>query len=148
MEPPTTKPEQSEVEKPMKEKKPPSEAQKAAREKGLQTMMAKRRELAAKQKEKKEEVKTAKRIVENKILKEDLAFATKQDLEAMRKELMELRAHHEASKIVAKEKAVEKPAPKAERIVERVIERQAPTAPAPPVKLTGHALLDKLFFEK
>jgi hypothetical protein len=151
MEPPAPKPEQPEVEtpvKPVKEKKPPTEAQKAAREKGLQTMMAKRRELAAKQKEKKEEVKTAKRIVENKILKEDLAFATKQDLESMRKELMELRAYHEASKIVAKDKAVEKPAPKAERIVERVIERQAPTAPAPPAKLTGHALLDKLFFEK
>jgi hypothetical protein len=147
MEPPTTKPEHSEVEKPVKEKKPATPAQQAARDKGLQTMMAKRRELAVKQKEKKEEVKTAKRIVENKILKEDLAFATKQDLEGMRKELMELRAYHEASKIVATQKAVEKPQ-KAERIVERVIERQAPTAPAPPSKLTGHALLDKLFFEK
>ena len=66
----------------------------------------------------------------------------------MRKELMELRAQHEAHKLVAKEKAMEKPVQKAERIVERVIERQAPSIAAPPAKLTGHALLDKLFFEK
>jgi len=44
----------------------------------------------------------------------------------------------------AKEQAqVVKEKPKTERVVERIIER--PTTPSQPAKLTGHALLDKLF---
>lgn len=131
--------------KPKKEKKPATPAQQAARDKGLQAMLAKRKEIAAKQIQKKEEVKTAKRIVENKILKEDLAFATKQDFDSLRRELMELRAHHEATKISAQEKP--KAAPP-ERIVERIVEKHVPTVTAAPSKLTGHALLDRLFFDK
>lgn len=147
MEAPTTKPEQSEqvVEKPKKEKKPPSEAQQAAREKGLAKMMEKRRELAAKQKEKKEEVKKAKKIVEEKILKEDLRFASLNDIDVLRKELGELKGMLTMKQQMEKEKPVA--VPKQERIVERVIER-VPTPAAQPTKLTGHALLDSLFFQK
>ena len=111
--------------------------------------MAKRKELAVKQKEKKEEVKKAKKVVEDKILKEDVGFVMRNDFESkissLTKEIGELRGLLSASQ----QKAVEKPvaAPKQERIVERVIER-VPTPVTTPAKLTGHALLDKLFFEK
>ena len=133
--------------KPKKEKKPATPAQQAARDKGLQAMMAKRRELAEKQKEKKEEVKKAKKVVEDKILKEDLRFASindieslrKNDIDSLKKEVAELRGMLSTKQQQEKEK----PAPKAERIVERVYEK-VPT-PTQPAKLTGHALLDKLF---
>ena len=133
--------------KPVKEKKPRSEAQQAATAKALAAMTAARKERAKKQIEKKEEIKVAKKAVTDKILKEDVGLVTRQDFEhrigSLSKELMELRALHEASKMVK-----EAPAPpKAERIVERIIEK-APTIAPTPVKLTGHALLDKLFFEK
>lgn len=131
--------------KPAKEKKERSEAQKAATAKALAAMTAARKEKAKRQIEKKEEVKVAKKVIEKKILDENLTFATKKDIESMRKELIELRALHEANKIV-KELPVSTPKPQ-ERIVERVIER-VPTSHQAPVKLTGHALLDKLFFEK
>ena len=136
------------AEKPKKDKKPPTEAQQAARETGLQAMMAKRNELAVKQKEKKEEVKKAKKVVEEKILKEDLRFASLNDIDELKnhfiKEIGELRGMLTAKQQFEKEKAAEKPAPKAERIVERVIER-VPTPSAQPTKLTGTALLDRLF---
>ena len=128
--------------KPKKEKKPATPAQQAAREKGLKAMMEKRKQIAEVAKEKKEKIKVAKKVIEDKIIKEDLGFVTKQDFDSMRKELMELRALTEAHRIVK-----ETPPPKAERIVERIIEK-APTQVAPPTRLTGHALLDKLFFEK
>lgn len=125
-------------------KKERSEAQKAATQKALAAMTIARKEKAKRQLEKKEEVKIAKKVIEKKIVDENLAFATKKDIEAMRKDLLELRALHEANKIV---KEMPVAASKPERIVERVIER-VPTAPAQPTKLSGHALLDKLFFEK
>lgn len=132
-------------EKPKKEKKERSEAQKAATSKALAAMTIARQERAKRQLEKKEEVKIAKKVIEKKIVDENLAFATKKEIEEMKKELLELRAIHQADKILKQEKAV--PAKPTERIVERVIER-TPTALAPPAKLTGHALLDKLFFDK
>jgi hypothetical protein len=125
------------VEKPKKER---SEAQKAATMKALAAMTAARKERAVKQKEHKEEVKVAKKVIEKKIVDENIKFATKSEIEAMRKELQDLRALHEAAKMVPQK---EKPT---ERIVERVIERApVPTAPA---KLTGTALLDAIFFQK
>ena len=130
------------VAKPVKEKKPRTEAQKAATAKALAAMTAKRKEIVEKKKEVKEKVKQAKKVVEDKILKEDLAFATKHELESMRKELMELRAHHEAMKIAKTEKA----AP--ERVVERIVEKHIPTAQPAAPKLSGYALLDRLFLEK
>lgn len=125
-----------------KPKKERTEAQKAATAKALAAMTAARKERAKKQIETKEKVKQAKKIVEEKIIKEDLGFVTKQDFDSMRKELMELRAMTEAHKIVKETPA---PAPK-ERIVERIIEK-APTPVAAPTKLTGHALLDSIFFK-
>ena len=155
MDPSTTKPPTNDqptpqtVEKPKKEKKPPTEAQQAAREKGLQAMMAKRKQLSEQVKEKKEKVKVAKKVVEDKIMKEDLGFVSHKDFEekynTLQKEVFELKGMLAVKQQVEKEKpVVAKPA---ERIVERVIER-TPTPVAPPSKLTGHALLDKLFFEK
>jgi hypothetical protein len=129
-------------ETPLKIKKPRSEAQLAATQKALSAMTAARKARAVKQLEHKEEVKVAKKIIEKKIVDGNLKFATKDDIDSMRKELNDLRASHQASTIV---KAM--PPPKAERIVERVIER-VPTASAPPQKLTGNALLDSLFFNK
>jgi len=121
-------------------KKERSEAQKAATAKALAAMTAARKEKAKKQLEKKEEVKIAKKVIEKKIVDENISFATKSEMEAMKKELAELRALHTISKQQEPKKAVP------ERIVERVIEK--PSVPAPPTKLTGHALLDKLFFDK
>ena len=127
--------------KPAKVKKPRSEAQQAATQKALAAMTAKRKELLEKHKEKKEEVKKAKKIVEDKIIKEDLGFVTKNDFESMKKELFELRG-------MLSQQAKEKPkaAEPKERVVERVIER-VPTPVQQPQKLTGHALLDSLFFK-
>ena len=129
--------------KPAKEKKPRSEKQKEATAKALAAMTAKRKENIEKKKEIKEKVKLAKKVVEEKIIKEDLAFATRNDVDSLRKELAELRALH----AVAKEREAEKPKP--ERIVERIVERHTPTPQVvAPQKLSGHALLDSIFFNK
>lgn len=125
-----------------KPKKERTEAQKAATAKALTAMTAARKEKAKKQIETKEKVKQAKKIIEDKIIKEDLGFVTKQDFDIMRKELMELRAMSEAHKIIRETPST---APK-ERIVERIIEK-APVSVAPLTKLTGHALLDSIFFK-
>lgn len=141
---PTAEPVVEKVDKTDGRKKERSEKQKAATAKALESLTAARKIKAEKQLAKKEEIKTAKRIIEQKIIKEDLSFATKQDIEAMRKELMELRSMHEANKIVKEQKPEKVP----ERIVERVVERHIPTATPTPTKLSGHALLDKIFFDK
>ncbi len=127
--------------KPVKEKKVRSEAQQAATQKALSAMTAKRKENIEKKKEVKEHIKTAKKVVEDKIMKEDLRFASMNELDTLRKELGELRGMMTMKQQVAQEKPV-----KQERIVERVIER-VPTPSAQPSKLTGHALLDTLFFK-
>lgn len=151
MDPSTTKPPTSDqpapqaAEKPKKEKKPPTEAQQAAREKGLQAMMAKRKQLSEQVKEKREKVKVAKKVIEDKIMKEDLKLPSSTDIDFLKKEVAELRGMLTMKQQVEKEKPVV--VPKQERIVERVIER-VPTPSAQPTKLTGHALLDSLFFQK
>ena len=137
---PTPEPVAEKVEKVEKPKKERSEAQKAATAKALAALTAARKERAVKQKERKEEVKVAKKVIEKKIIDENLAFATKKEIEEMKKELQELRTLHAASKLVK-----DKQPP--ERIVERVIER-APSSIAPPAKLSGHSLLDSIFFNK
>ena len=137
--------------KPTKEKKPRSEAQQAATAKALAAMSAKRKELNEERKEKKEKVKLAKKVIEDKIIKEDIGFVMKNDFEArfgsLQKELAEMKAMYSiAQQKEIKEKPTPAPAKPAERIVERVIER-VPT-PSAPTKLTGYALLDKVFFDK
>lgn len=138
---PSVEPVKVEEVKEKKPKKERTEAQKQATQKALAAMTAARKERAVKQLEHKEEVKVAKKVIEKKIVDENIKFATKSEIDAMKKELLELRALHEASKMVK-----EKPAP--ERVVERIVERHVPVAPSAPVKLSGHALLDKLFFDK
>ena len=134
-------------ETPAKPKREPTEAQKAARAKGLAAMTAKRKELSKQMADKKDTIKLAKKAVAEKIIKEDLVFATRNDVDSLvgglRKELAELKALH----TVKQEQAKEEKAKPTERIVERIIEK-TPTAPAPVVKLTGHALLDSIFFNK
>lgn len=128
---------------PAKPKKERSEAQKRATAKALAAMTARRKELNEKAKEKKEEVKKVKKMVEDKIIKEDLGFVTRQDHDQMKsmfmKEIAELKALHSP----AVQEKTKKPAVQ-ERIVERVIERPT-TQINQPQKLTGHALLDKVF---
>lgn len=136
--------------KPVKEKKPRTEAQQAATAKALAAMTAARKERAKKQIETKEKVKEAVKVVKEKIIKEDIGFVMKNDFEsrfgALQKELAEVRAMY-AQSSSKPEKVASAPTPK-ERIVERIVER-TPTPSAQPSRLTGHALLDKVFgFEK
>lgn len=121
-----------------KSKKPRSEAQQAATVKALAAMRAKRDVLDQEKREKKEVIKKAKKVVEDKILKDDVGFVMKNDFESLKKELYELKGLMSASH------KPEKPLPKQERIVERVIER-VPERSTTPTRLTGHALLDKVF---
>ena len=133
-----------EAPKPVKEKKPRTEAQKAATVKALAAMQERRKQINEEHKIKKEEVKKAKKVVEDKILKEDIGFVMKNEYESKQKELMgqitELKAMILANKQVSQTKAVP------ERIVERVVEKHIPTQTAPQ-KLSGHALLDSIFFK-
>ena len=131
--------------KPVKVKKPRSEAQQAATQKALAAMTAKRKQLNEEHREKKEEVKQAVKVVKEKILKDKVSFVTLQDFEATKRELAELRGMLTAKQQFEKERVVVPP--KQERIVERVIER-VPTPSQPVQKLTGTALLDSIFFNK
>ena len=137
------------VAKPVKEKKPRTEAQQAATVKALAAMTAKRKELNEKAKEKKEEIKKAKKVIEEKMIKEDIGFVMKNDFDtkisSLMKEVGELRGLLSAAQQQKTEKPI--PAPKPERIVERVIER-VPERSTTPTRLTGTALLDRLFFDK
>lgn len=128
--------------KPAKEKKIRTEKQQAATAKALAAMTAARKERAIVQNEKKEEVKQAVKVVKEKIYKDKVGFVTLQDFESTKRELAELRGMLTARQQIAQEKSAAKPT---ERIVERVIER-VPTPTAQQTKLSGHALLDKLFF--
>ena len=140
--------------KPAKEKKPRTPAQQQATAKALAIMAERRKKVNEEKKEKKEKVKLAKKVVEDKIIKEDIGFVMKNDLDSritaltsqFSKEIGELKAlYGQSSSKPAKEAPA--PTPK-ERIVERIVER-APTPSAQPSRLTGHALLDKVFgFEK
>lgn len=137
-------------EKPVKEKKPRSEAQKATTQKALAALTAARKAKAEKQKEKKEELKIAKKAVEEKILNNSTnGFVVKEEFDVrltslqnqFAKDLAELKAAYATQKTTTA-------APKQEKIVERVIER-VPTSVAAPPKLTGNALLDRVFgFDK
>ena len=133
---------QTVVEKPKKEKKPRTPAQIAATAKGLEALTKARKERAEKQRAVKEEVKEAKKAVERKILSGDNGFVSRREfdeLQAMLKSVVEAKVSE--PKVI--EKVIEKPV---DRIVERIIEK--PVAVVPERKLTGTALLDKLFFEK
>lgn len=140
-----SEPQQSEsTAKPVKEKKPRSEKQQAATAKALAAMTAKRRQMNEEHREKKEEVKQAVKVVKEKILKDKVGFASLNDIDMLKKELYELKGMLSAKQQVEKEKPVA--APKQERIVERIVER-VPTPSAPATKLSGHALLDSIFFK-
>lgn len=145
----STQPPQEQV-KPAKEKKPRTEAQQAATAKALAAMTAARKERAKQQIEKKEKVKEAVKVVKEKIIKEDIGFVMRNDFESkissLTQEIGELRGLLSASQQKQTEKVV--PAVKQERIVERVIERVPTPQTTQQAKLTGNALLDRLFFDK
>ena len=126
-----------------KPKKERTEAQKAATAKALAAMTAARKAKAEKQIAKKEEIKKAKKVVEDKILKEDVGLVTRNDFESLKKELYELRGLYSQAQQAKAEKPAPAPAPK-ERVVERIVER-VPERSTTPTRLTGHALLDKVF---
>ena len=135
--------EQKEEKKPEKVKKPPSEAQLKARAKGLEALTKARKERAEKQKAKKEEIKIAKQAVEKKLLAEgDHGFVSRREFEELSAMLKSV-VNAKVSEPKVIEKVIEKPV---DRIIERIVEK--PVAPVPERKLTGTALLDKLFFEK
>lgn len=138
--------------KPAKEKKPRTEAQQAATAKALAAMTAKRKEQLEAKAEKKEVIKKAKKVVEDKILKDDVGFVLRKDYEStisnLSSQLGELRALYATAQQKATSTPAPAPAAPRERIVERVIEKEAPSRSTTPQRLTGHALLDKLFFEK
>lgn len=129
-----------EVKLPEKAKKPRSEAQKATTAKALEVLKARREAKNNEEKavkESKELEKEAKRGVKRSVPVNEVV--TKKDLDEYMKGIKELIANTKAptvEKVV--EKVVEKPV---EKVVERVIEKPAP------VKLSGHALLDELFFK-
>ena len=139
----------------IKPKKPLSEAQIKARQKGLAAMREKRKEIDETKKVKKEKIKIAKKAVEEKILKDDVGlfdYETKMKsyddkVSNLMREVGELRglltAREESKKVIEPKQE------KQEKIVERVVERHIPVhAPTAPQKLTGYELLDRVFFNK
>ena len=133
------------VKLPPKEKKPRTEKQKAAMNKALQVLKARREEKAKTVKEEKDGKAIAKmKWREAKKSAPANEIVTKAELESWMTNLKESLKPQVVEKIVEKpvEKIVEKPV---EKIVERVVERQVPSKAE---KLTGHQLLDRLFFNQ
>ena len=133
------------VKLPVKEKKPRTEKQIAAQQKAFAVLKEKREQKAKQVKEEKDKAEVNKdkwRELKKKAPAEELV--TKKDLEGFMSEVRGFMKPQVVEKIVEKpvERIVEKPV---ERVIERVVERPPP---AQPEKLSGHALLDKLFFNK
>lgn len=133
------------VKLPAKEKKPRSEKQIEAQKKAFAVLKQKREEAAKAKKESKDAAEVNKdkwRELKKKAPAEELV--TKKDLEGFMSEVRGFMKPQVVEKVVEKpvERIVEKPV---ERVIERVVEKNVP---APNVKLTGHELLDKLFFSK
>ena len=137
---------------PEKLKKPRTAKQQEASQKAFEALKKKRDEAAEAKRKAKQELADANEVTKQKwrrVKKEAPGdvLLTKKDMEAY---MSQLRAPPQVvEKIVEKpvekivEKVVEKPV---ERVIERVVER--PTPAPEQQKLTGHALLDRLFFNK
>jgi hypothetical protein len=163
METPTVEPVISKVDaEKKKEKKPRTEAQIAAQQKALATLKEKR------DKQKAEETKLAEEAKTDELKKKELekiqyekakyqkkklppapSYITSVDLERFKNELIGSLSGKE-TKVVEKpvervvEKVVEKPVV-VERVIEKVVEKPVPVVQQ---KLTGHELLDRIFFNK
>lgn len=162
METPTVEPVISKVDaEKKKEKKPRSEAQVAAQQKALATLKEKR------DKQKAEETKLVEEAKTDELKKKELekiqyekakhqrkklppapSYITSVDLEKFKHELIGTLS----SKPVIQEKIIEKPVEKViekpvvvERVIEKVVEKPVPVVQQ---KLTGHELLDRIFFNK
>ena len=146
--------------KPPFEKKPRSEAQKEAAKKGLMALRAKREKVAKAEQEKLDsEVKDleTQKSLRAKARRKGLAdeLPTKDEVVALRKELEEAKKAKAEVKIVEKEVIKEVPKEVVKEVIKEVpkevvkyVEKPAPVPP-PQQKLTGHALLDRVFgFEK
>jgi len=160
METPTEEPVISKVDA-EKKKKPRTEAQVAAQQKALATLKEKR------DKQKAEETKLAEEAKTDELKKKELekmqyekakyqrkklppapSYITSVDLEKFKNELI----GSLSGKPVIQEKIIEKPVEKViekpvvvERIIEKVVEKPIPVVQQ---KLTGHELLDRIFFNK
>ena len=159
METPTVEPVISKVND-EKKKKPRTEAQVAAQQKALATLKEKR------DKQKAEETKLAEEAKTDELKKKELekiqyekakyqrkklppapSYITSVDLEKFKHELIgSLSGKVAEVKVVEKpvEKVIEKPVI-VERVIEKVVEKPVPVVQQ---KLTGHELLDRIFFNK
>jgi len=158
METPTVEPVISKVDaEKKKEKKPRTEAQIAAQQKALATLKEKRDKQKAEETKLVEEAKTdelkkkelekiqyEKAKYQKKKLPPAPSYITSVDLEKFKNELI----GSLSSKPVIQEKPVEKVVEKpvvVERVIEKVVEKPVPVVQQ---KLTGHELLDRIFFNK
>jgi len=157
METPTVEPVISKVDA-EKKKKPRTEAQVAAQQKALATLKEKR------DKQKAEETKLAEEAKTDELKKKELekiqyekakyqrkklppapSYITSVDLEKFKNELIGSLSNSKVQeKPVIQEKVIEKPVV-VERIIEKVVEKPVPVIQQ---KLTGHELLDRIFFNK
>ena len=128
-----------EVKLPVKEKKPRTEKQKEAMAKALATLKDKR-EAAAKQERDVADAKTLAKEKTRAVRRREPGseLVTKKQMEDMLMQIKPVVVEKVVEKPVVIEKVVEKPV-KVTQVIEKVI-------PAP--KLSGHELLDRLFFNK
>ena len=139
-----------EVKLPAKEKKPRTEAQKTATAKAFEALKARREAKAIAEKDLNDAKELAKEKVRHRKKKESgVDLVTHKDLEewvGKIKTMIPVPVETQAPV-----KTVDAPAPvkTTAAAVEKVVKEPKKTAaPAPPKKLTGHELLDSLFFNK
>ena len=139
-----------EVKLPPKEKKPRTEAQKTATAKAFEALKARREAKAVAEKDLNDAKELAKEKVRHRKKKESgVDLVTHKDLEewvGKIKTMIPVPVDApvkpvETVKPVEPVKTVETPTPK-------IVKKAAAAAPPKPEKLTGHALLDQLFFNK
>lgn len=136
-----------EVKLPPKEKKPRSEAQKTATARAFEALKARREAKAIAEKDLNDAKELAKEKVRHRKKKESgIDLVTKKDLEEWVGKIKtmipsEVKTVEAPLVPVAQEAPVKVEMPKIKEVKE-------PKKPAPPKKLTGHELLDSLFFNK
>jgi hypothetical protein len=144
-----------EVKLPPKEKKPRTDAQKTATAKAFEALKARREAKAVAEKDLNDAKELAKEKVRHRKKKESgIDLVTKKDLEEWVGKIKTMIPASAASEATAVEPAVPAAAPVQIKVesqlpkIKEVKEVKEPKKPAPPKKLTGHELLDSLFFNK
>lgn len=141
-----------EVKLPPKEKKPRTEAQKTATAKAFEALKARREAKAIAEKDLNDAKELAKEKVRHRKKKESgIDLVTKKDLEEwVGKIKTMIPSAASEPPAVAAPLVAPSPKPLAPVVAEmpKIKEVKEPKKPAPPKKLTGHELLDSLFFNK